>query len=292
MSHGNHVRGRFLAALRYLAILILLALFLLPIYAMLTMSLKLPDEVISLPPNPFHNLSLANYRTVLFGAKLEGAELVSGGNIQFARALTNSIIISVSATALALIFGVPAAYALARYRFRGKRDLAIFFLSTRFAPPMAVLIPYFILFSKLHLLDTHLALIIMYTTINLSLVVWMMMGFIRELPPELEEAGQVDGCTRVGALVRITLPLVMPGLVATTVFAVMTSWNEFLFAVMLTSVTARTAPVAALGYIRYMFVAWGPLTAAGTLIALPMLVFVLIFQQRLVRGLTLGALHG
>ncbi len=292
MSRGKRVRDRLLTVLRYAAILLLLAMFLLPIYAMLTMSLKLPTQVVSVPPNPFQNLSAANYRTVLFGAKLEGASLMSGGDIQFGRALTNSIVISLSSTALALLFGVPAAYALARFRFRGKRDLAIFILSTRFAPPMAVLIPYFIFFSKLHLLDTHLALMVMYTTMNLSLVVWMMMGFIRELPPDLEEAAQVDGCTKVGALLRITLPLVIPGLVATTVFAMMTSWNEFLFAVMLTNVSARTAPVAALGYIRYMFVAWGPLTAAGTLIALPVLIFVLIFQRRLVRGLTMGAIHG
>jgi multiple sugar transport system permease protein len=286
------MRRHLLTTVRYLAILLVLVMFLLPIFALVVMSFKLPADVVALPPNPFRNLTLANYRTVLFGAKLEGAALMSGGDIQFARALTNSLVIALTSTGLALLFGVPAAYALARYRFRGKQDMAIFILSTRFAPPMAVLIPYFIFFSKLRLLDTHVALIVMYTVMNLSLVVWMMMGFIRELPSDLEEAAQVDGCTRLGALWRITLPLVMPGLVATTVFAIMISWNEFLFAVMLTSNAARTAPVAALGYIRYMFVAWGPLTAAGTLIALPVLIFVLIFQRRLVRGLTLGAMHG
>lgn len=290
--HGGQIRRHVLTTARYVAVLLVLAMFLLPIFALLVMSFKLPADVVSLPPNPFQNLTLANYQTVLFGAKLEGAALMSGGDIQFARALTNSLVIALTSTVLALLFGVPAAYALARYRFRGKQDMAIFILSTRFAPPMAVLIPYFIFFSKLRLLDTHFALIVMYTMMNLSLVVWMMMGFIRELPPDLEEAAQVDGCTRLGALRRITLPLVMPGLVATTVFAIMISWNEFLFAVMLTSNAARTAPVAALGYIRYMFVAWGPLTAAGTLIALPVLIFVLIFQRRLVRGLTLGAVHG
>jgi multiple sugar transport system permease protein len=260
---------------------------------MITMSLKGPSDVVKVPPNIFKNLTLNNYTTVLFEAKLEGAEfLATGGDIQFNKALLNSIVISFSATVIALIFGVPAAYVLARYQFRGKRDLAIFMLSTRFAPPMAVLIPYFIMFSKLKLMDTQLALIIMYTVMNLAVAVWMMMGFIKELPVELEEAAQVDGCTRAESLIRITLPLVSPGLAATTIFIMMMSWNEFLFAVMLTGNAARTAPVAALGYIRYMYVAWGPLTAAGTLITLPVLLFVLIFQRWLVRGLTLGAIHG
>lgn len=278
---------------QYLLIFIVMMGFWAPIYTMFTMSLKSPDNVVEVPPNIFKDLTLANYKTVLFGEKLEGASfLATGGDIQFNKALMNSIFISLTATVLALLFGVPAGYALARFKFKGKRDLGFFILSTRFAPPMAVLIPYFILFSKAKLMDTHLALIIMYTMMNLSMAVWMMMGFIKELPIELEEAAQVDGCTRIESLVRITLPLVSPGLAATTIFLLMMSWNEFLFAVMLTSNAARTAPVAALGFIRYMYVAWGPLTAAGVLITLPVLIFVLLFQRWLVRGLTLGALHG
>ena len=180
----------------------------------------------------------------------------------------------------------------ARYDFRAKKNLAMFILSTRFAPPLAVLIPFYILFSKASLLDKHISLIVMYTMMNLSMVTWMMMGFIQEMPRELEESAQVDGSSRVGALWRITLPLTAPGLAATTIFVMFMSWNEFLFAVMLTSTAARTAPVAALAYIRYMYVAWGPLTAAGSIITLPVLIFVLVFQQRLVRGLTLGAIKG
>jgi multiple sugar transport system permease protein len=277
---------------QYCIMVAIVAVFLIPIYTMVTMSFKTPIEVIQNPPNLFAHLSWVNYRSVLFGDKLEGAPFVSGADIAFGRALLNSLLISVTATTLALLCGVPAAYVLARHEFKGKRNVAMFVLSTRFAPPLAVLIPFYILFSKLHLLDTHLALIIMYTMMNLSLVVWMMMGYIRELPRELEESAQVDGCTRVSALRYVTLPLVAPGLAATTIFTVMTSWNEFVFAVMLTSQAARTAPVAALAYILYMFVAWGPLTAAGTLITIPVLIFVLIFQQRLVRGLTMGAIRG
>jgi multiple sugar transport system permease protein len=288
----NGLRRNLGLAAQYGLMAVIVAVFLIPIYTMVTMSFKAPIDVIQNPPNLFAHLSWVNYRSVLFGEKLEGAAMISGADIVFGRALLNSLLISVTATTLALLCGVPAAYVLARHEFKGKRNVAMFVLSTRFAPPLAVLIPFYILFSKAHLLDTHLALIIMYTMMNLSLVVWMMMGYIRELPRELEESAQVDGCTRLSALRYVTLPLVAPGLAATTIFAVMTSWNEFIFAVMLTSQAARTAPVAALAYIRYMFVAWGPLTAAGTLITIPVLIFVLIFQQRLVRGLTLGAIRG
>jgi multiple sugar transport system permease protein len=288
----NGLRRNLILAANYCIMAAIVAVFLIPIYTMVTMSFKAPIDVIQNPPKLFANLSWVNYRSVLFGEKLEGASMISGADIAFGRSLLNSLLISVTATTLALLCGVPAAYVLARHEFKGKRNVAMFVLSTRFAPPLAVLIPFYILFSKVHLLDTHLALIIMYTMMNLSLVVWMMMGYIRELPRELEESAQVDGCTRVSALRYVTLPLVAPGLAATTIFTVMTSWNEFVFAVMLTSQAARTAPVAALAYIRYMFVAWGPLTAAGTLITIPVLLFVLIFQQRLVRGLTMGAIRG
>ena len=276
----------------YLLVIIIVVIFLLPIYSMLTISFKLPSEVVKMPPVLFSNLTLANYKTVLFGEKLEGTNLISGADVSFAKALLNSLFVGLSATGLALLLGVPPAYVLARFEFKRKRDVALFILSTRFAPPLAVLIPYYIAFSRLRLLDTHIALIAMYTVMNLSMVVWMMMGFFKELPREIEDAALVDGCTRLAALRYITLPLVAPGVAATTIFVMMMSWNEFAFAVFLTSTVARTAPVAVLAYIRYMHVAWGPLAAAGTVISLPVIAFVLIFQQRLVRGLTLGAIHG
>jgi multiple sugar transport system permease protein len=276
----------------YVLIVLVLAIFLIPIYTMIVMSFKGPNDVIQQPLLPFGSLTLDNYRTVLFGEQLPGAALVSGSGVSFAHALLNSLVVSVGSTLVALTAGVPAAYVLARRRFRGRRQLATFILSTRFAPPLAVLLPFYTLFTALHLVDTQLALIVVYITMNLSMVVWMMMGFVREVPRDLEEAAMVDGATQFGAFRRVTLPLVAGGLAATAIFVMFLAWNEFLMAVILTNNNAVTAPVAALAYIRYMYVAWGPLTAAGTIIAVPVLLFALVFQQRLVRGLTAGAIHG
>ena len=276
----------------YALILIVVAIFLDPIYTMIVMSFKGPNDVIQQPLLPVGGLTLDNYRTVLFGDQLPGAALVTGSGVSFGHALLNSLIVSVVSTLVALVAGVPAAYVLARRRFRGRRQLATFILSTRFAPPLAVLLPFYTLFTALHLVDTQLALIVVYVTMNLSMVVWMMMGFVREVPRDLEEAALVDGAGRFGAFRRVTLPLVGGGLAATAIFVMFLAWNEFLMAVILTNSNATTAPVAALAYIRYMYVAWGPLTAAGTIIAVPVLIFALVFQQRLVRGLTAGAIHG
>jgi multiple sugar transport system permease protein len=276
----------------YTLILIVVAIFLVPIYTMIVMSFKGPNDVIQQPLLPVGGLTLDNYRTVLFGDQLPGAALVTGSGQSFGRALLNSLIVSVVSTLVAMVAGVPAAYVLARRRFRGRRPLATFILSTRFAPPLAVLLPFYTLFTALHLVDTQLALIVVYVTMNLSMVVWMMMGFVREVPRDLEEAALVDGAGPFGAFRRVTLPLVGGGLAATAIFVMFLAWNEFLMAVILTNTKAVTAPVAALAYIRYMYVAWGPLTAAGTIIAVPVLIFALVFQQRLVRGLTAGAIHG
>jgi multiple sugar transport system permease protein len=155
---------------------------------------------------------------------------------------------------------------------------------------MAVLIPYYILFSWLRLTDSYLALLIVYSVLNLPFVIWMMRGYFKEIPEELEDAARVDGCDRYGALFRISLPLTAPGLAATAIFCLLLSWNEFLFALVLTGNTTKTAPVALYNFISFHEVIWGALFAAGTLVTLPVLIFALLVQRNLVRGLTLGAI--
>jgi multiple sugar transport system permease protein len=283
---------RALQAGRWVLIALVLGIFLLPIYTMLVMSFKAPAHVVDLPLLPFSDLTLDNYRTVLLGEDLPGGGGVTSSGISFVNALRNSIIVSFASTTITLLAGVPAAYVLARHRFRWRRGIAFFILATRFAPPLAIVLPFYTIFSRVGLLDTHAALVTVYVAMNLSIVIWMMMGFFRDVPREIEDAARVDGCGSFGVVRHVTLPLASPGITATAIFVTFLSWNEFLMALVLTNSDAVTGPLAALSYIRNHYVAWGPLTAAGALVAVPILIFALIIQRRLVGGMTAGAVRG
>ena len=270
-----------------LAILVTLA-FLLPILWMVTSSFKLPKDILVMPPKWIFHPTLGNYRAVLLGERnIAGATFPEVKN--FPRYIVNSIFISLSSTFVSLVVGTPAAYTLSRFNFRGKKQMAFYILGARMAPPLAVLIPYYILFSWLRLLDSYLSLLIVYSVLNLPFVIWMMRGFFNEVPEELEDAARVDGCDRFGALFQISLPLTAPGLAATSIFCLLLSWNEFLFALVLTGNVAKTAPVGLYNFISFHEVIWGALFAAGTLVSLPVLIFALLVQRNLVRGLTMGA---
>ena len=270
-----------------LAILVTLA-FLLPILWMVTSSFKLPKDILVMPPKWIFHPTLDNYRAVLLGERnIAGATFPEVKN--FPRYIVNSIFISLSSTFVSLVVGTPAAYTLSRFNFRGKKQMAFYILGARMAPPLAVLIPYYILFSWLRLLDSYLSLLIVYSVLNLPFVIWMMRGFFNEVPEELEDAARVDGCDRFGALFQISLPLTAPGLAATSIFCLLLSWNEFLFALVLTGNVAKTAPVGLYNFISFHEVIWGALFAAGTLVSLPVLIFALLVQRNLVRGLTMGA---
>ncbi|HYJ46382.1 MAG TPA: carbohydrate ABC transporter permease, partial [Pyrinomonadaceae bacterium] len=188
-----------------------------------------------------------------------------------------------------------AAYGLARFRLPLKLNtrLSLWILSTRMFPPIVTAVPLFLMMSDLRLLDTLTALIIVYTAFNLPFVVWMMRGFFNEVPRELEEAARVDGDTRLGALRRVVLPLVAPGLAATAIFCLIISWNEFLFALTLTQTdAAMTLPVGIAGRVTQYEIKWGVMSAAGVVAMVPILVFALSVQRHLVRGLSLGAVKG
>jgi multiple sugar transport system permease protein len=210
----------------------------------------------------------------------------------FLRGLGNSALVALSATAIGLLAGVPAAYALARLRFRGRAAVARFILSTRMAPPAAMVIPFYVLYFRLDLIDTRVGLVLLHGALNVSLVAWMLRGFFQDVPEELEDAARVDGATRIGAFFRVTLPLAAPGVAATAVVALLASWNEFLFATMLAGGDARTAPAAIAQFVTFRAVVWGKLAAASVLTALPIVAAVLLAQRQLVRGLTSGAVKG
>ena len=211
---------------------------------------------------------------------------------EFGSYLTNSVIVTAFSVGIALILGTMAAYVLARFRLPGNAQRYVGFglLTVRLLPPVVIIVPIFIAAQQLGLLNTQLSLIVVYATFNVTIVVWMMESFFREIPVDLEEAAMVDGDTRFTAFRRIVLPLAAPGLVATGIFAVITTYNEFLFALVLTSTpSAETMPVGAATLIGRINVDWGAMSAAGVIGALPIVMFSLLVQKHLVRGLTMGA---
>lgn len=206
--------------------------------------------------------------------------------------LWNSSVVALGSTALSLLCGVPAAYVFARQDFRGKEDLFFFFLTTRMAPSISILVPMYLLFNRLDLIDTPYAVILAHTSFNLSLVVWMMRGFFAEIPPEIDEAAQLDGHSKASAFLRVIVPLAAPGIAATAVLCFILSWNEFLYAFILVSFESRTMTVGIPGLITPHGTLWGQVAAVGVVATIPIIVFTALVQKHLVRGLTFGAVKG
>jgi multiple sugar transport system permease protein len=256
---------------------------LLPVYWMVTISLKSEVDQFSVPPKWLvFNPTLAHYRDAFVERS-------------FGQYLTTSAIVAVLSTVCAIVLGTLGAYALARFRLPHKLNtrLALWILSTRMFPPIVTAIPLFLMMRDVRLLDTISSLVIVYTAFNLPFVVWMMRGFFNEIPRDLEEAARVDGDSRLGALRRVLLPLVAPGLAATAVFCLIISWNEFLFALTLAQTdAAMTLPVGIAGRVTQYEIKWGVMSAAGVVAMIPILVFALAVQRYLVRGLSLGAVKG
>lgn len=207
---------------------------------------------------------------------------------KFPGSFINSAIVSTASTFLALVIGVPAAYSLARWRFKGRRQVALWILATRMAPPIAFTIPFFLAYRWLNLVDTLTGLTIIYLTFNLALVIWMMQTFFESVPRALEEAAWIDGCSVWRAFMTITLPLAAPGLAATAVLCFILSWNDFFYALILTRTQAQTAPVAIVSFIQYEGWEWGKIAAGGTLVMLPVVIFTMMVRTYLVKGLTAG----
>lgn len=207
---------------------------------------------------------------------------------QFARSFGNSLLTSTLSTALALLIGVPPAYALTRWRFRARRHVALWILCTRMAPPIAFTIPFFLALRWSGLLDTVWGLTLIYLTFNLALVIWLMQSFFAAIPPALEEAAWMDGCGVWSAFWHVTLPLTRPGLASTAVLCFIFSWSDFFFALILTRTQAVTAPVAIVNFLQYDGWEWTKIAAAGTLVMLPVMAFTLLVRKYLVRGLTAG----
>jgi multiple sugar transport system permease protein len=261
---------------RYTIVLLALAFFLFPIVWIALTSFKTGDELLKSPPVWISaSPTLQLYKNVIESGAL--------------RAMGNSLIISLLATVLALLIGSLAAYGLARYRVGGD-NLPFFVLSQRFMPAVAVIFPFVLFYKTLGWVDTYQALIVVYLTFNLPYAVWMMRGFFIEIPIEIEESAQVDGCSPMGAFWRIALPLSTPGLVATGVFCFIFSWTEFFFAVCLTRVNVTPLSVFLVNFFGKFTVFWGEIGATSVLAMIPLFLLSIIVQRYLVRGLTMGAI--
>ncbi len=276
-------RERLAQLAKYFVLAISLFVAVAPVYWMLTISLKSEVDQFATPPKWFgFDPTLAHYSDAFVSRS-------------FGKYLTTSATVAVLSTLCAVLLGTLAAYGLARFRLRGSlnRRLSLWILSTRMFPPIVTAVPLFLLMRDLRLVNTIPALVIVYTALNLPFVVWMMRGFFKELPRELEEAAMVDGDSRLGALVRVILPLVTPGLAATAVFCLIVSWNEFLLSLVLTQTdAAMTLPVGIAGRVTQYEIKWGVMSAAGVVAMIPILVFAMAVQRYLVRGLSLGAVKG
>ena len=255
-------------------LIIATAISIFPIYWVIITSVKAPVDVFRMPPVWIFKPTLENYRLLL--------------NSRFPGYFANSLIISIGTVTTSLIIGVPAAYGLARFRIRRKKDIDFFILSTRMAPPIAFIVPFYLLWSRLNLVDTYFGMVLVYILFTTALVVWMMRAFFEDIDLEVDEAAWVDGCSKWGAFFRIALPSVRGGLVATSILAVLLTWNEFFYALILTSFNAKTMPVALPGFIGFVRLRWGELTAAATIVVTPVLIFAILVQRHLMRGLAGG----
>ncbi|MBI1244069.1 MAG: ABC transporter permease subunit [Alphaproteobacteria bacterium] len=203
--------------------------------------------------------------------------------------LLNSLVIACGAVLLGLATSVPAAYAFSRFRFPGRRQILTSFLVINMFPIVLLIIPLFVLMRKLGLIDTFLGVIIGHSTFSIPFSIWMLVSYFNAIPRELDEAATIDGASRLQTIRLVIIPLIMPGLVTTAIYVFITSWNEYLFAMMLSGQTVRPVTVALQLFIGEFTVQWGLLTAGGALIALPVSILFLLVQRRLVAGLTAGA---
>ena len=247
-----------------------------PFYWMVTTSLKTQIVALESPPVWVFEPTLSNYLTVLFDDGV-GATLI------------NSLIVAVCTTILALCLGAPAAYALARFEFRGKRDLWFWFITNRMISPIVLALPFFLIVRNLGMLDTHLVLILIYLTFNLPIVIWICTDQFRSIPRDLDEAASLEGATQWRIFRSISLPLAMPGIAVSAIFSFIFSWNELMFALVLTRNNAKTAPAMAVSFMEGYNLPYGKIMATSTLIVIPVIVFALIASRQLVRGLTMGA---
>lgn len=282
MSISYRTRRRIREVGLYLLTAVVLIIIAFPLYWLLITSVKYDSDIATFPPVFVpEQITFENYVSVL---QTENAS----------RFWMNSIVVSLSTTFLTCLLGSMAAYALAKtfLAARLRQGLILWILVIRIFPPVTTAIPYYIIIKNLGLADTYLSLILTYTSYGLPFVIWLMLGFFQDLPSDIEKAAIVDGCGMWQRFRQVILPLTLPGLAVTAIFAFIAAWNEFLYASILTSFSAKTLPVVISGYISDKYLRWGEMSALGTMMIVPVMLFAAATQKYLVRGLTFGAVKG
>ena len=254
----------------------LVLLWLFPIYWIFLTSFKTPLLINEAVPVFWFTPTLENYAHLF-------------DEFKFFRILQNSLLITGSTTVIVIAVALLAAYALGRLDVRGGKHIALWMLSLRFMPPIAIVLPFFIVWQRIGLIDTHIGLILIYVAFNLPFAIWLLRGFLVEVPRELDEAATLDGLGHLAILRRIILPVMAPGVAVTAIFTFMFAWNEYLMALVLTSRNATTVPVTVSKFIQAYSILWGDVGAAATIELLPVLVVVFLLQRHIMRGITLGA---
>ncbi len=214
------------------------------------------------------------------------------GNIKFGKNVKDSLIVALGSTVIGLALTLTASYSFARFKFRFKQFFLIQFLAINMFPIVLLIIPLFIMMKKLGIMDTHFALMIAYSTFTIPFATWMMTGFFRAIPRELDESAQIDGLGRLGTFVRVIVPIALPGVSATGIYIFTNSWNEFIYASILTSSAVRTIPVSLQNMVGEYQIAWGLLTAGGVVAAIPIVAMFFFVQKTMISGMTAGAVKG
>lgn len=258
----------------YILVLMILIPSIFVFFWMFTSSLKKPVDIYAMPPRWFTDFSFDGY-------------LLAIRKTPFLSYLINSTIVAFSSTIIGLIIGLPAAFSIARYK---QRKIGLAILAARLMPGIAYLVPLFILFLQLRMIGSHITLILSHLVITFPVTVWIMVGFFEDFPNEILDAALVDGCTRIGALIRVILPLTKPAITTSGILAFISSWNDFKMALVLANKSTRTLPIAAFQFVHEAAIDWGPMMAYATLITIPVLILMLFIQSNIVRGLTLGGL--
>ncbi len=270
-------RGTGAGFLWYLPVILITLFFAFPLIWLLMTAFKTQVDVFAYPPKFTYSPTLANYRRVL--------------QSDFMDTIGHSVVIALVSALGSVVLGTLTAYGFSRYRFKGQDNLLFWILSLRMLPVIAVIVPYFILFRRIGLEDTLLSLMLVYAIFNISFSVWLLKGFFDEVPREMEEAAKMDGYGPWGVFRRVALPMVIPGIATATVFNIVQTINEFLLAFVLTQRRATTAPVALLNFLTPLGLDWGGISAAASMLVLPVIVFAILVRKHLIRGMSFGQLE-
>lgn len=263
--------------LHFLALLLVILVCVFPFYWMVTASFKHQSAILASTPQFFFQPTFENYVNAF-------------SKFDILKSLQNSLFVALVTVLISLVLGTPAAYAIARFEFKAKQDIWFWFISNRMLSPIVVALPFFLIARNFRLLDTTWALILIYLTFNVPIVVWICADQFRNIPKELDEAATLEGYSSFAIFLKIALPLAAPALAVSAIFCFIFSWNELLYALILTRNEAKTAPVVATSFMSGYELPWGQIMATGTMVALPVIIFSMIVSRQLVRGLTAGAI--